>query len=270
MPGELSGKAAIVGIDATDFSKNSGRSELRLAAAAVLDALDDARLTPADVNGMVTFTMDSSTEVDHRAGHRYRGAEVLLEDSSRRWRGMRHDSAGGGRGGDDRRGLCCGIPCVQRTFGNAVRASADAVGGERRFDWVDNSFSYPHGLSTSAAQLAMIAKRYMDLSGATSKDFGAGFGRRPQARGEESERRTSTRSRSPLRITRIRGGSPNRCGRWTPARRPTVPSQLSSRRRSGPRISSWVCRRWVWLVDSLWLQSGLKPTGCPSTPTVAS
>jgi acetyl-CoA acetyltransferase len=38
---------------------------------------------------------------------------------------------------------------------------------------VDNSFSYPHGLSTRAAQVAMIAKRYMHLSGATSKDFGA-------------------------------------------------------------------------------------------------
>jgi hypothetical protein len=63
MPGELSGKAAIVGIGATDFSKNSGRSELRLAAEAVLDALDDAGLTPGDVDGMVTFTMDSNTEV---------------------------------------------------------------------------------------------------------------------------------------------------------------------------------------------------------------
>ena len=59
----LSGKAAIVGIGATDFSKNSGRSELRLAAEAVLDALDDAGLTPGDVDGMTTFTMDSNTEV---------------------------------------------------------------------------------------------------------------------------------------------------------------------------------------------------------------
>ena len=38
---------------------------------------------------------------------------------------------------------------------------------------MDNSFSYPHGLSTPAAQVAMIAKRYMHLSGATSRDFGA-------------------------------------------------------------------------------------------------
>ena len=58
----LSGKAAIAGIGATDFSKNSGRSELRLAAEAVLDALDDAGLSPADVDGLVTFTMDSNLE----------------------------------------------------------------------------------------------------------------------------------------------------------------------------------------------------------------
>ena len=57
----LSGKAAIVGIGATDFSKNSGRSEL--AAEAVLDALADAGLTPADVDGLTTFTMDTNTEV---------------------------------------------------------------------------------------------------------------------------------------------------------------------------------------------------------------
>jgi hypothetical protein len=41
MTGELSGKAAIVGIGATDFSKNSGRSELRLAAEAPGDGEGD-------------------------------------------------------------------------------------------------------------------------------------------------------------------------------------------------------------------------------------
>ncbi len=34
------------------------------------------------------------------------------------------------------------------------------------------TFLYPHGLSTPAAQVATIAKRYMHLPGATSKDFG--------------------------------------------------------------------------------------------------
>src|SRR6476646_3362942 len=60
----LGGKAAIAGIGQTEFSKESGRSELRLACEAVKAAIDDAGLQPIDVDGMVTFTMDSSDEID--------------------------------------------------------------------------------------------------------------------------------------------------------------------------------------------------------------
>ena len=59
----LGGRAAIAGIGATEFSKDSGRSELRLAVEAVRAALDDAGLAPGDVDGMVTFTMDTSPEI---------------------------------------------------------------------------------------------------------------------------------------------------------------------------------------------------------------
>jgi acetyl-CoA acetyltransferase len=59
----LGGRAAVVGIGATEFSKDSGRSELKLAVEAVHAALDDAGLTPADVDGLVTFTMDTSPEI---------------------------------------------------------------------------------------------------------------------------------------------------------------------------------------------------------------
>ncbi|MCW2645875.1 MAG: lipid-transfer protein, partial [Pseudonocardiales bacterium] len=59
----LSGRTAIVGIGATEFSKDSGRSELKLAAEAVGAALADAGLTPRDVDGLVTFTQDTNTEV---------------------------------------------------------------------------------------------------------------------------------------------------------------------------------------------------------------
>ena len=173
MPGELSGKAAIVGIGATDFSKNSGRSELRLAAEAVLEALEDAGLTPADVDGMVTFTMDSNTEV---AIARATGIGELTFFSK-----IHH---GGG--------AACAT--IQQAAIAVATGVAECVVAYRAFNersgmrfgqvqmrlvenadstGVDNSFSYPHGLSTPAAQVAMIAKRYMHLSGATSRDFGA-------------------------------------------------------------------------------------------------
>ena len=60
----LSGQAAIAGIGQTEFSKESGRSELQLACEAVKAAIDDAGLKPSDVDGMVTFTMDTSDEIE--------------------------------------------------------------------------------------------------------------------------------------------------------------------------------------------------------------
>lgn len=60
----IGSKAAIAGIGTTEFSKNSGRSELSLACEAVLDALKDAGLKPSDVDGMVTFTMDTNDEIE--------------------------------------------------------------------------------------------------------------------------------------------------------------------------------------------------------------
>ena len=61
---DLKDKAAIVGIGATEFSKESGRSELRLAAECILAALDEAGLDPKDVDGMSTYTADLNAEIE--------------------------------------------------------------------------------------------------------------------------------------------------------------------------------------------------------------
>src|SRR4029077_18976011 len=60
----LGGKAAIAGIGQTEFSKESGRTELQLACEAVQAALEDAGLGAGDVDGLVTFTMDTSDETE--------------------------------------------------------------------------------------------------------------------------------------------------------------------------------------------------------------
>jgi acetyl-CoA acetyltransferase len=172
----LSGKAAIVGIGATDFSKDSGRSELRLAAEAVRDALDDAGLTPADVDGLTTFTMDSNTEV---AVARAAGIGELKFFSKIHYGGGAAcatvqqaaiavatgvaDVVVAYRAFNERSGMRFGQ--VQTRLVGDASAQADSTAA-------DNSFSYPHGLSTPAAQVAMIAQRYMHQSGATSRDFG--------------------------------------------------------------------------------------------------
>jgi acetyl-CoA acetyltransferase len=60
----IKGAAAIVGIGQTEFSKDSGRSELQLCAEAVRAAIADAGLQPADVDGAVTFTIDPNDELN--------------------------------------------------------------------------------------------------------------------------------------------------------------------------------------------------------------
>jgi acetyl-CoA acetyltransferase len=172
----LSGKAAIVGIGATDFSKDSGRSELRLAAEAVLDALDDAGLSPSDVDGLTTFTMDTNTEVAvaracgigelkffskiHYGGG---AACATVQQAAMAVATGVADVVVAYRAFNERSGMRFGQ--VQTRLVGDGGAQADSTTS-------DNSFSYPHGLSTPAAQVAMIAQRYMHMSGATSRDFG--------------------------------------------------------------------------------------------------
>ena len=64
MTGSLANKAAIVGIGATEFSKNSGRSELRLAVEAITAALEDAGIDRSEVDGLCTYTMDNNPEIE--------------------------------------------------------------------------------------------------------------------------------------------------------------------------------------------------------------
>ena len=60
----FAGRTAIAGIGATDFSKCSGRSTLRLAVEACDAALQDAGLAPGMIDGMITYTADDNPEID--------------------------------------------------------------------------------------------------------------------------------------------------------------------------------------------------------------
>ncbi|PPJ34322.1 lipid-transfer protein [Nocardia nova] len=169
----LSRRAAIVGIGATDFSKDSGRSELRLAAEAVTAALADAGLTPADVDGLTTFTMDTNTQA---AVARATGIPSLKFFSNIPFGG----GAAAATVQQAAMAVATGVADVVVAYRAFNERSGNRFGqfathlatGNPSSSGVDNAFSYPHGLGTPAAQVAMVARRYMHVYGASSADFG--------------------------------------------------------------------------------------------------
>jgi acetyl-CoA acetyltransferase len=168
----LDGRAAIVGIGATEFSKESGRSELQLSAEATRAALADAGLMPADVDGLVTFTMDTSSEI---ALARELGIPELRFFSRVNYGGgaacgtVMHAAMAVATGVADV--VVCYRGFNERSgnrFGQVSLAAATQV----NTNGLDNAWTYPVGLGTPAATVAMFARRYMHEYGATSEDFG--------------------------------------------------------------------------------------------------
>src|SRR3954471_19656754 len=169
----LTAKAAIVGIGATEFSKESGRSELQLSAEATLHALADAGLTPADVDGLTTFTMDNSSEI---ALARELGMGDLRFFSRINYGGGAACATVQQAAMAVATGVAEVVVCYRgfnersgQRFGQVQNWAATQV----NTNGLDNAFSYPFGLSTPAATVAMQARRYMHEYGATSRDFGA-------------------------------------------------------------------------------------------------
>ncbi|WP_410653426.1 lipid-transfer protein [Amycolatopsis sp. cmx-4-54] len=168
----LSGRAAIAGIGATEFSKDSGRSELRLAAEAVSSALKDAGLTPSDVDGLVSFTMDGNSEI---AVARELGIPELEFFSRIHYGG----GAAAATVQQAAMAVATGVADVvvaYRAFnersGMRFGQVSSAAAGQVNSSGVDNAFHYPMGIATPAATVAMLARRYMHEYGATSEDFG--------------------------------------------------------------------------------------------------
>ncbi|GAB2810032.1 lipid-transfer protein [Actinocorallia aurea] len=167
----LSGKAAIAGIGSTEFSKESGRSELQLASEAVLAAIRDAGLTPADVDGLVTFSADVNTEI---AVARETGIGELRFFSRVEYGGgaacgtVAHAAMAVATGQAD--AVVCYRAFNERSghrFGQATNSTRGATSQGLEFSW-----HLPYGLSTPAAWVAMCARRYLHKYGATSEDFG--------------------------------------------------------------------------------------------------
>jgi acetyl-CoA acetyltransferase len=170
--GGLAGRSAVAGIGATEFSKDSGRSELQLSAEAVQSALADAGLRATDVDGLVTFSMDSTSEI---ALARELGIPELRFFSRVGYGGgaacgtVLHAAMAVATGVADV--VVCYRGLNERSGSRFGQVSSAAV-SQVNTNGLDNAWTYPMGLGTPAATVAMFARRYMHEYGATSEDFG--------------------------------------------------------------------------------------------------
>ncbi len=168
----ISGKAAIVGLGATEFSKNSGRTELRLAMEATLEALKDAGIDPSEVDGFSSYSVDKVPE--------YEIARLLGCKEVKFFSQIPH---GGGA-------ACAPIMHAAMAVASGVaktvvvyRAMNErswyrfgtgtyGFGSTPIFENTNYGWYMPHGFHTPASWVGMFAQRYMHENGATSEDFG--------------------------------------------------------------------------------------------------
>lgn len=172
MSAGFSGQAAIAGIGATEFSKDSGRSEWQLACESVLLALEDARIRPEEVDGFALFTMENNPEI---AVARALGIPELTFFS-------RIPHGGGGATAPVQQAALAvasgvaDVVVVYRAFnersGHRFGAGPPPFAYTPSTDQEYRNWINPYGLLTPASQEAFLARRYMHEYGVTSEDFG--------------------------------------------------------------------------------------------------
>jgi acetyl-CoA acetyltransferase len=169
----MQGGAAIVGIGQTEFSKNAGRSETRLATEAIVAALADAGLGTDEVDGLVSYTIDpvEETELVRALGIPEVGWSSRVPYGGGGSQGvLLHAAAAVVSGAAD---VVVAYRALRARsgarFGAATGrpAATSAHSGTTAMQW-----AYPYGVLTPASWMSLNATRYMHTFGVTSEDFG--------------------------------------------------------------------------------------------------
>jgi acetyl-CoA acetyltransferase len=168
----ISGRAAIVGLGATEFSKNSGRTEIRLAMEATLAALAEAGIDPSEVDGFSSYSIDKVPE--------YEIARLLGANNIKFFSQVPH---GGGA-------ACAPVLHAAMAVATGIAKTVVVYRAMNERSWyrfgngnygfgsspivenVNYGWYMPYGFHTPAAWVGMFAQRYMHTFGATSEDFG--------------------------------------------------------------------------------------------------
>ena len=165
----LANRAAIVGIGQTDFSKNSGRSELQLACEATRAAILDAGLEPTDIDGFTSFTLDTTDEIEIA---RTVGCGELTFFSCTPHGGgaaigVVHQAAMAVATGAAKY-----VVCYRALNGRSGQRYSEGVSGNIiTSDTIHWSWYMPWGLMTPASWVAMFTQRYMHETGTKSTDL---------------------------------------------------------------------------------------------------
>jgi acetyl-CoA acetyltransferase len=162
---------AICGIGATEFSKDSGRSELRLAIEAIGSAIANAGLRNEDIQGLVSFTYEGNPET---AIAKNLGISELTFFSRVPYGG----GAACGTLAHAVQAVATGVAQTVVCFRAFNERSGERYGRDQGRDalyyterW-SRSWYRVFGMNTAASRLALTARRYMHEYGATSEDFG--------------------------------------------------------------------------------------------------
>ena len=153
-------RCAIVGIGSTDFSRQSGRSDLTLAAQAALAAISDAGLTPADIDGIVRCDMDT---VYHNDLAHTIGIDNLTYWSQVGPGGVAPCGMIGQAVGAIMSGQATAVLVFRELNGRSGRRyglssqNSERVGGAGSYDELFN----PYGMLTPGQVFAVIAQRHM-------------------------------------------------------------------------------------------------------------
>ena len=168
----ISGRASIAGLGTTEFSKNSGRTEIRLAMEATLAALADAGIDPSEVDGFSSYTVDKVPE--------YEIARLLGAKDVKFFSQVPH---GGGA-------ACAPVLHAAMAVATGIAKTVVVYRAMNERSWyrfgngnygfgsspivenVNYGWYMPYGFHTPAAWVGMFAQRYMHRYGATSEDFG--------------------------------------------------------------------------------------------------
>ncbi len=174
MTSNFAGRAAIAGVGATELSRHAGRTELQLACESISAALADAGLSPADVDGIVSYTIDpvEETELVRSVGFREIAFSSRVPYGGGASMGvLMHAAIAVASGAAD---VVVAYRAIRARsgatrFGEAKLApsATSAHSGTTSTQWCR-----PYGVLTPAAWFSLNCTRYMHQFGVTSEDFG--------------------------------------------------------------------------------------------------